>query len=807
MNVVRTGLAFFLAAAAIAPPALADAVRYRQPPAAIEAILKAPPLPVTSLSPTKDAIAILVPLRYPPVADLAKPMLRLAGIRIDPQNDGIHHQSAYTSLAFQSVADGRVRMVALPPSAHLTSVRWSPDGKHVAFSNTTAASIDLYVVAIGSAAAHKIAGVHLNGVFGPPIAWMPDSKHLLIKEVPPKHGPEPREALTPLGPIVQETSGKAGVIVTYEDLLANPHDEDLFEYYGTSQLASVDIASGAVTAVGKAAEITRVSISPSGQYVLTETLHRPFSYLFPYERFPTRIAVIDRSGRTVKTIVDGPLEDHLPADGVPTTPREVTWVNSAPATLTWFEALDGGNPKTVAAHRDRIVALEAPFTGMSHELDSTVNRARDIVWLQNDPRAIVRSYDRSTRLTTTTLIDSRTPGSEVQLGSLRDGDRYGDPGTTLTTSAANGEAVVERDGNTLFLAGAGFGPEGRRPFVDRLDLTSMKKERIFISGLDPLEVPYAILDVHGAKMLTQRQSPTMVPNLYVRSGAAEPTQITHFVDPTPQMRAVARKVVTYKRPDGIDLSFTLYLPPNYQPGQKLPTFVWAYPAEFNDRSVASQNTNNTQTFTTVGGNASEVLLALAGYAVLDDAAIPIVGDPATVNDSYVEQLIAGAKAAVDKAVEMGVTDPNRVAVGGHSYGAFMTANLLAHTRIFKAGIARSGAYNRTLTPFGFQSERRSYWEATDLYTKMSPFTYANAIKDPMLMIHGMKDDNTGTFPIQSERMYAAIQGNGGTARLVMLPDEAHGYLGRESVETTVAEMVDWLDKYIGPGAKQAATSK
>ena len=334
----------------------------------------------------------------------------------------------------------------------------------------------------------------------------------------------------------------------------------------------------------------------------------------------------------------------------------------------------------------------------------------------------------------------------------------------------------------------------------------MKKDRIFRSGLDPLELPLALIDTHGATMLTRRQSPTLVPNIYVRSGSSEPAILTHFTDPTPSLRAVQRQVISYKRPDGIDLSFTLYLPPNYKPGTKLPTFVWAYPAEFNDRSVASQNTNSTQDFTTVGGS-SEIFMALAGYAVLDNASIPIVGDPATVNDTYVEQLVAGAKAAVDKAVEMGIADPDRVAVGGHSYGAFMTMNLLAHTRMFKAGIARSGAYNRTLTPFGFQAERRNYWEATDLYTKMSPFTYANAIKDPVLMIHGMKDDNTGTFPIQSERMYAAIQGNGGTARLVMLPDEAHSYLARESIETTLAEMVGWLDKYIGPNAKQTATVK
>jgi len=783
--------------------ALPDAARYRQPQAAIEDILKAPPLPVTLLSPAKDTLAILVPLRYPPVTDLAKPMLRLAGIRIDAQNNGIHHAPAYASLAFQSIATARTQAVTLPADAHINTLRWSPDGKHVAFANVTASSIDLYVIAPGAGTPHKIDGVRLNGIFESTISWLPDNEHLLVKTVPANRGPEPREAMVPTGPIVQETSGRAGAIVTYEDLLANPHDEDLFEYYGTSQLATVDAASGAVTPIGKAAMIARASVAPSGELILTQTLHRPFSYLFPYERFPSTVAVIDPSGRALKTIVDEPLEDHLPVDGVPTTARDIAWIESTPATLAWFEALDGGDPKTIAAHRDRIVALEAPFSGMPHELDSTVGRAIGITWFDRDPRAIVRSYDRATRITATALIDTRMPGNEISLGTLRDGDRYGDPGLPLTATAANGGSVVAHDGNTFFLAGAGYGPEGRRPFVDRFDLATMKTERIFRSGLDPLETPLALLDAHGSKLLTQRQSPTLVPNLYVRSGNATPAMLTHFSDPTPQLRAIQRRVVTYKRPDGVGLSFTLYLPPGYRKGTKLPTFVWAYPAEFNDSAVAGQNTNSTQFFTTVGG-ASEIFMALAGYAVLDNAAIPIVGNPATVNDTYVEQLVAGAKAAVDKAVDMGVTDRNRVAVGGHSYGAFMTANLLAHTRIFKAGIARSGAYNRTLTPFGFQAERRSYWEATDLYTKLSPFTFANTIKDPLLMIHGMKDDNTGTFPIQSERMYAAIAGNGGTARLVMLPDEAHGYLARESIETTLAEMVDWLDTYIGPSVKRTA---
>jgi dipeptidyl aminopeptidase/acylaminoacyl peptidase len=366
----------------------------------------------------------------------------------------------------------------------------------------------------------------------------------------------------------------------------------------------------------------------------------------------------------------------------------------------------------------------------------------------------------------------------------------------VTTLAADGDPVVEHAGDAIWLRGSGYGADGTRPFLDRLDLRSGDKQRLFRSELRPLETPLAPLDPTAARILTQRQSPADPPNVFVRTRATNALHpLTAFADPVPALRGIGRRVVAYKRPDGVNLSFTLYTPPGWREGQRLPTFVWAYPLEYLDRGTASQNTNSAQAFVNAGGP-SPLFLALAGYAVLDNASMPIVGDPKTVNDTYVEQLVADAKAAVDEAVAIGVADPARIAVGGHSYGAFMTANLLAHTRLFRAGIARSGAYNRTLTPFGFQNENRSYWEATALYTAMSPFTYANEIKDPLLMIHGLADDNTGTFPIQSERMYAAIRGNGGTARLVMLPYEAHGYVGRESVETTLAEMVDWLDRWV-----------
>ena len=788
---------------ALAAPALADATRYRAPVPAIEAVLKAPPIPVVVLAPQRDVIAIETPLRYPPVADLARPMLRLAGVRIDPLTNGVHHAASMTSLAFERVADGRITRVALPAGAHLTALRFSPDGSRFALTNATPHGTELWLGTTAAARATRVANIAVNDVFHDAVRWLPDGAHVAVRAVD-RAGPPPTLAVAS-GPAVQETAGAAGQIVTYEDMLANAHDEALFAYYGTSRIVLVDARSGNVTRTAARGIFTQVAPSPDGRYLLAERVHAPFSYLFPYQRFARAIDVLDTRGAHVKTIVDLPLADRVPADGVPTGPRDVQWKPSSPATLVWAEAVDNGDPRRDATARDRIVMLREPFVEAPVELARTAARTFDVTWLDRDERALVTTYDNATRTRTTLLADaSGLDGRTVMatprvLGTLRDGDFYNDPGTPLTVIAPSGDAVVEHAGDAIWLRGTGYGPDGRRPFLDRLDLRTNEKTRVFRSELTPLETPVAPLDADAARILTQRQSPTDPPNYFVRTRATGGLRaLTTFADPVPQLRAIGRRLVTYKRPDGVTMSFTLYTPPGWREGTRLPTFVWAYPLEFLDRGTASQNTNTTQTFVTIGGP-SELFLTLAGYAVLDNASMPIVGDPKTVNDTYVDQLTADAKAAIDEAVRIGVTDPDRVAVGGHSYGAFMTANLLAHTRFFKAGIARSGAYNRTLTPFGFQSERRSYWEATDLYTKMSPFTYANAIKDPLLLIHGMADDNTGTFPIQSERLYAAIQGNGGTARLVMLPYEAHGYVGRETVETVLAEMVDWLNRWLGPG--------
>jgi len=422
---------------------------------------------------------------------------------------------------------------------------------------------------------------------------------------------------------------------------------------------------------------------------------------------------------------------------------------------------------------------------------------------------LVRDYDRDRRWTRTFLIDINQPGQTPKLiweRSIR--ERYKDPGSPMMRTLANGKRIMRQSGDSIFLVGAGASQKGGFPFLDRYDLKTGKSERVFQCADGSYEVAFALLSDDGKRFLTRFESPSDPPNIFVRSvGSGEKTALTHFPDPAPQLRGITKQLVTYKRADGVQLSFTLYLPPNYKQGERLPTIVWAYPLEFNDAGTAGQVTGSPYRFTTISG-ISHLFLVTQGYAVLDNATMPVIGDPETMNNTYVEQIVASAKAAIDKATEMGVTDPNRVGVGGHSYGAFMTANLLAHSDLFRAGVARSGAYNRTLTPFGFQSERRTIWEAPEMYIKVSPFMQADKIKRPILLIHGMADDNSGTFPIQSERMYQAIKGNGGIVRYVQLPYEAHGYLARESTEHTLWEMVNWFDKWVknAPPASPAKTA-
>lgn len=775
---------------------------YQKPPQAIMDVLNAPAIPFTSVSPAKDKIALFEPVRYPAIAELAQPMLRLAGLRINPITNAQHRQTYSVKMWFKNISDGKETMVNLPPNAQIFSPSWSADGKYIAVGNITPTGIELLIVETATAKVKKIPNIKINTAFGG-FDWMPNQKSLLVNLVQPNRTAAPQyQNVVPNAPNIQETAGKTGAVQTFQDLLRSPNDENLFEYYALSQLAVVDV-DGKVREVGRPGIFDTADVSPDGQYILVSMIKRPFSYLFPYFRFPKQVEIWDTVGKTVKQLADIPLQDNLPVQGVTTSPRSYGWIPTEPATLIWAEALDGGNPRNKAENRDKLMTLAAPFSNAPNELIKIEQRYQGRAFGEKNGLMLFYDYNRDTQKRRIFSVDYRNPSAPKLISDLNVNDRYNDIGQPVFKSLANGERVIQQNGDEIYLVGAGASNQGDRPFLRKMNLQSLKTNEIFRADTNSYETFVALVKDDATEFITRRESQNEPPNLFLQyrcppqkiCTALANKQLTEFKDSTPQLRGIKKQLVKYKREDGVDLSFTLYLPPNYKEGTRLPTLVWAYPLEFTDASTAGQVSGSTNRFTQFGG-ISHLFFLLQGYAVLDETTMPIVGDPLTVNDTFVKQIVDSAKAAIDKGVEMGVVDRNRVGVGGHSYGAFMTANLLAHSDLFRAGIARSGAYNRTLTPFGFQSERRTFWEAKELYQNVSPFFFADKIKEPILLIHGEADNNQGTFPIQSERLFAAIQGNGGTARLVMLPLESHGYAAKESTEHTLFEMINWFDKYV-----------
>ena len=621
---------------------------------------------------------------------------------------------------------------------------------------------------------------------------MTDSTALLCPFVAADRAAPPVAPASPSGPNIQENSGSPGPIATFQDLLTNSHDEALFEYYASSQLAFVDAATGRRSLVGRPGIVSGTT-SPDGQYVLMSRVKRPFSRLLTWGSFPRDVEVWNRRGEKVRTLADVPMADTVPINGVITGPRAHRWAPRDAAALIWVEALDKGDIRNKVPHRDRILSLNAPFTGEPAEVAKTQYRYGGASWTDAGT-ILLTENDRDTRTTRTWVLSERW-GEPRKLWDRKQQDSYGDPGSPVFRP---GRQTILQVGDAIYLNGPGASPDGDRPFLDRLNLRTLATERLFRSDTAGFESVVGLLDEGGGRVLTRRETRTLPPNYFIRDlGARTEQAVTRFADPHPQLtKAMAdRMFVTYKRKDGVGLSGTIYLPVGYQKGQRVPMLVWAYPQEFVDPSAASQVVGSPNRYTSVTGS-SHLLLLMQGYAIFDGPTMPIVGPGETANDKYVEQLVASAAAAVDKAVDLGIADRNRIAVGGHSYGAFMTGNLLAHSDLFVTGIARSGAYNRSLTPFGFQAERRTFWEVPDVYANMSPFWNAHKIKEPILLIHGEADDNTGTFPIQSERFYMALKGHGATVRYITLPHEAHGYQARESNMHVVAETLAWLDRYV-----------
>lgn len=776
---------------------------WKLPPPEVVAIVDAPSPPTVLPSPDGQRLALVERPELPPLAEVARPWVGLAGMRIDPATNARARIGHSTALSLRTLGAGEPQRVALPANARVGDVRWSHTSRKLAFTLTRDDGVDLWVVEAldeGETLTPRRVASGLNGVFGGGFDWMPDGERLLVRLVDAERGERPERPAVPAGPSAQETQGATTPVRTYQDLLTNPYDEALLEWLGATRLVCVDTRDGTSTEVGARGLIGAADVSPDGRHVLVETLERPFSYLQPAFAFPRRIELWRSEGGLERVLVRLPALENVPIEGVPTTPRGHGWQQSAPATVVWMEALDGGDPRTQAEYRDRWMALAAPFEGEGRELLRTQHRARGLTWLRDGRHVLAGDYDRDRRWTRTGLFDLESPAEALRwLDDRSVNDRYADPGTVLTELDERGARLVRQDGPWIYRSGAGDAPGGARPFLDRQHLEEGTSERLWRcapGSFESLEAVQASAAEQKPRILTVYETPDEVPNWRLRDLERDSIQaLSAFEDPTPQLRGIQKELVTYQRADGVELSATLYLPAGYEPGTRLPLVVWAYPLEFNDPATAGQVRGSPHRFTRIGG-ASHLLYLTQGYAVMDNATMPIVGDPQTMNDTFVEQIVAAAQAAIDKAVELGVADAQRVGVGGHSYGAFMTANLLAHCDLFKAGVARSGAYNRTLTPFGFQSERRTLWEAPEAYARVSPFFHAEKIDEPILMLHGEKDSNSGTFPMQSERLFAAIKGNGGHARLVILPHEDHGYRARESVLHALAEMIEWFDAHV-----------
>lgn len=783
---------------------------YQKPPQEILDLIDVPLAPSTRIDSDGEMMVFLYRDQFKSIAELSEEELRLGGLRINPVTNINSRATYYNDLKIKALKDKEPTQVkGLPENARLANFNWSPDESKMAFTHTTEEGVELWVADIATAQAKKLTEATLNANMRDVINWYKDNSAILVKMLP-----EDRKELidtetsVPEGPTVSVSDGKEAANRTYQDLLKNPNDEFNFEQLARASLVKVNL-DGTSNKWMDAEMYSSISFSPDGNYVMVNTIKTPFSYLVPYYRFPSETVVYDLSGKQVAKVNEEPLTEVLPAGrmSVQKGKRNMSWRNDAPATLVYVEALDEGDPEIEVEYRDEVFLLEAPFTGTPKSILKTKDRYAGIIW-GDDNIAIAQDRWWNNRNTRAYVFNPSNASQEPRVIFDRNyQDRYSDPGSFVTERNQYGQNVLKIQGNDAFLLGAGFTEEGQFPFADRINLNSGETKRLYVSSYkDKKESLVEVLDVAKGEILVSIESSTEYPNYYIRNINKRNNlkQITFFENPFKSLENVSKEIITYNREDGLGLTATLYLPAGYdkKDPEKLPMIVWAYPREYKDRNSASQNTSNANEFT-YPYYGSPVYWVNRGYVVLDDAAFPIVGEQdEEPNDTFRKQLVANGKAAIDAVDQLGYIDRNRVGVGGHSYGAFMTANLLSHSNLFAAGIARSGAYNRTLTPFGFQSEERNYWESPEVYYNISPFMHADKMKTPLLLIHGSADNNSGTYPMQSERYFNALKGLGATARLVMLPKESHGYSAKESVLHVLWEQDQWLEKYVKNRGKE-----
>ena len=777
---------------------------YQKPPKEIMDLVDVSRAPSVLMDDDKSQMVLLYRNAYKSIEELSKEEMRLGGLRIDPKTNIGSRVTYINNVKLKKLDQKEAKIVqvkGLPENPKLTNFKWSPDQSKIALTNTTAEGVELWVLDIESASVSKITEAHLNANIGNVIHWFEDGASLLVKMISKNRKPLINtKTAVPTGPTISVNDGKKAQNRTYQDLLKNKNDEHNFEQLAMSEIHKVSL-DGSSKKWLRANLYRELTFSPDGNYVMAVTINKPFSYLVPYGRFPSKTTIYTKEGAEVETVLDVPLIEDLPQGFMAVRPgkRNFSWRNDKPSTLTYVMALDEGDPAIKVEYRDEMFELKAPFKSNGKSILKTINRFYNVQW-GSDQVAIAYDYWWNSRNTKTYLFNpSDASKAPIVIYDRNYQDRYSDPGGFIMERNDMGSMVLTIANNQAFSIGDGYTKDGQFPFVDQLNLKSRKKKRIYQSAYTDKVEDISNYDPKKKKLLVRIESPTEYPNYYFRMiGGKQIDQITHFENPFKSLQNVDKEVISYTREDGIELSGTLYLPIGYDKNkkEKAPMIMWAYPTEFKDKSSAGQNTKNPNEFT-YPYYGSMVYWVTRGYIVLDDASFPIIGDgDEEPNDSFRKQLVANAKAAIDAVDELGYVDRDRVAVGGHSYGAFMVANLLSHSDLFAAGIARSGAYNRTLTPFGFQSEERNYWEAPEIYNGMSPFMHAEKMNEPLLLVHGEADNNSGTYPMQSERYFNALKGLGATVRLVILPKESHGYRSKESILHLLWEQDQWLEKHV-----------
>lgn len=774
---------------------------YQTPPKSIADLVNAPSTPSVRWSKNGDWMLLMERSDNPSIETLSQPELKIAGMRINPATSGPSRQIGVENIKIKNSQSGEeIQITGLPSQPNMGGMSLSHDEKYMAFTQTDSDGISLWLVDMNTNSAKKLTDKIVNDVYGNPVAWTPDNK-MLVKAVNPNRGDIPKRPSAPAGPIIQETTGDAAPSRTYQDLLENSYDETLFAYFMDSQLMEVDL-EGNKKPVGPTGMIKSMDLSPDGSYIMVDLIKKPFSYLVPASRFPYDVEIWSKDGKKVKALAQIPLDENRPTgfDATVTGPRNINWRADKPAVLYWVEAQDGGDARVEMEEREIVYVLAAPFAGTKQKLATSPYRFGGIVWSDDSFAIMVERWSR-TRKDLRSVINPSNPSQAKQVIIDRSSDDlYNDPGDPVMVENEFGENVLLRKGDLVYMTSPGGSPEGDMPYLSTFN-TKTKEENILWRSQAPYYERVAkVLNDDASEFIIIKESTDIQPNYWLVNNKKRiaPRQLTNFDNPYESIKGIQKQLVTYERNDGLNLSAVIYTPEGFEPGKDapLPVLMWAYPREYKSKEVASQVRGSQYSFTRVSSG-SPLFWVTRGYAIMDRTEMPIVGEgDKEPNDYFIDQLVANAEAAIDEIVNLGIGDRDRIAVGGHSYGAFMTANLLSHTNLFAAGIARSGAYNRTLTPFGFQYEQRTYWEAPEVYFNMSPFSFAHKVETPILLLHGQADNNSGTFPIQSERYYNALKGHGATARLVFLPNESHGYAAKESINHMLWEMDNWLEKYV-----------